>query len=219
MRLYLKLSASKKVVPFNYQTYLTGAIHKWMGADNTLHGATGLFCFSWLQNIVADKNGLYIGNNSYFFVSAHGEDLVKTIIRGIRDDPFVMFGSMVEEVQIVETPAFGENVRFQNASPILIKRRINDEEKHVLFDDPVSGNYLTENFEKKLRAAGLPDDGISITFDVGSSKAKTKLIFYRNIGNKVNLCPIIITGSQEQIAFAWNTGVGNSTGIGFGALK
>ena len=28
-----------------------------------------------------------------------------------------------------------------------------------------------------------------------------------------------LKGSPEQIAFAWDVGVGNSTGIGFGALK
>jgi CRISPR/Cas system endoribonuclease Cas6 (RAMP superfamily) len=30
---------------------------------------------------------------------------------------------------------------------------------------------------------------------------------------------VIIKGTPEQLAFAWNVGLGNSTGIGFGALN
>ena len=39
------------------------------------------------------------------------------------------------------------------------------------------------------------------------------------IKNKASICPVIVKGTSEQIAFAWNVGVGNSTGIGFGALN
>jgi CRISPR/Cas system endoribonuclease Cas6 (RAMP superfamily) len=35
----------------------------------------------------------------------------------------------------------------------------------------------------------------------------------------VNWCPIIIKGKPETKLFAWNVGLGNSTGIGFGAIK
>ncbi|MGN9307593.1 CRISPR-associated endoribonuclease Cas6 [Enterococcus faecium] len=58
-----------------------------------------------------------------------------------------------------------------------------------------------------------------MSFDRTYYAAKTKLVYYKNIGNKTSICPVIIEGTPEQIAFAWNVGVGNSTGIGFGALK
>jgi CRISPR-associated endoribonuclease Cas6 len=71
----------------------------------------------------------------------------------------------------------------------------------------------------KLRKAGLSDEDANISFQKDYPGAKTKIIHYNNIGNRVNVCPVVIEGSPEQIAFAWNVGVGNSTGIGFGALK
>ncbi len=80
-------------------------------------------------------------------------------------------------------------------------------------------DLLTETLKRKLKIAGLPDDKINVSFQSDYSGAKTKIIYYNNIGNKVNICPVIIEGTPEQIAFAWNVGVGNSTSIGFGALK
>jgi CRISPR-associated endoribonuclease Cas6 len=67
--------------------------------------------------------------------------------------------------------------------------------------------------------AGLQDNTLDIRFDTSYSGAKTKLISYGKIKNRVSVCPIIIKGTPETKAFAWNVGVGNSTGIGFGALK
>ncbi|MCH5598024.1 CRISPR-associated endoribonuclease Cas6 [Niabella ginsengisoli] len=78
---------------------------------------------------------------------------------------------------------------------------------------------MTETLQSKLKHANLNTDGVAVEFDSNFPNPRTKLIKYGEINNKVNLCPIIIKGSKEQIAFAWNVGVGNSTGIGFGSLK
>jgi CRISPR-associated endoribonuclease Cas6 len=63
------------------------------------------------------------------------------------------------------------------------------------------------------------DDNLEIRFEKNYSKAKTKLIAYNGIKNKTNWCPVIIKGKPETKFFAWNVGLGNSTGIGFGAIK
>ena len=70
-----------------------------------------------------------------------------------------------------------------------------------------------------MRQAGLSDDEtLDIHFDLSYSKKKIKLVRYHNIGNKVSLCPIRIKGKAETKLFAWNVGIGNSTGIGFGSI-
>jgi CRISPR-associated endoribonuclease Cas6 len=79
--------------------------------------------------------------------------------------------------------------------------------------------FLTETLKKKLLLANVSDENISVSFDRDFPYPRTKIIKYKDISNKVNVCPVIIKGTQEQLAFAWNVGVGNSTGIGFGALK
>lgn len=45
MRIQLKISPNKEVVPFGYQHLLTGAIHKWLG-ENQEHGSSSFYSFS-----------------------------------------------------------------------------------------------------------------------------------------------------------------------------
>lgn len=219
MRLYLKLSKNKEIIPFNYQHLLTGAIHKWIGEDNTEHGEVSLYSFSWLQNVKTSKAGISLMSNSYFFISAYEEVLIKSILKGIMSDPTVCCGSKVYDVQIMETPSFGLKERFLLGSPVFIKRRLEENERHIIYTDEASGEYLTETMSKKLSLAGLAKEGLTILFDKDYVNPHTKLIDYKGIKNRANVCPVVIEGTPEQIAFAWNVGIGNSTGIGFGALK
>jgi CRISPR-associated endoribonuclease Cas6 len=70
-----------------------------------------------------------------------------------------------------------------------------------------------------MKLAGLEDDTLEIQFDRENPRATTKLINYKEIKNRTNWCPVIIKGKPETKLFAWNVGIGNSTGIGFGAIK
>jgi CRISPR-associated endoribonuclease Cas6 len=220
MRLYLQLTKNNKTIPFNYQPYLTGAIHKWVGHENNVHDALSLYSFSWFQNInVKGRNGINLNENSYFFISAHEPTLLKKIIKGIMADPFICFGTSVSDIQIGETPVFSNMESFSVGSPVFIKRRVDNNEKHITYDDPTSNTFLTETLQKKLKAANLPSENVKVKFDLSFLTPQTKVIWYKEIGNRVNICPVIIEGIPEQIAFAWDVGIGNSTGIGFGALK
>lgn len=219
MRLYLQVTRNSKPIPFNYQSYLTGAIHKWLG-KNEHHGALSLYSFSWFENVTVRENtGIMLKDNSYFFISSYKEELIKQIIHGIRKDPSVCFGSEVAEIQIKDTPVFSSTEMFLIGSPVFIKRRFDEGEKHITFDHPECNNYLTETLQKKLKAANLPFENIKVRFDASYTSARTKVIKYKDISNRVNICPVIIEGTPEQIAFTWNVGVGNSTGVGFGSLK
>lgn len=219
MRLYLTLTRSRETIPFNYQPYLTGAIHKWLGRNNSEHDSLSLYSFSWLQNVAVKKSGIELTGDSYFFISAHDEALAKRIVKGIMQHPEVCYGASVSDVQLADTPSFQTTQVFFAASPVFIKRRIENNEKHITHAHPQSSVYLTETLVKKLKAANLPSEGVSVKFDDTYASPRTKIIRYNEIGNRVSVCPVIVEGTPEQVAFAWNVGVGNSTGIGFGALK
>lgn len=47
MRLHFSLTQNERPVPFDYQHYLAGASHKWLGA-NGLHDRLSLYSLSWL---------------------------------------------------------------------------------------------------------------------------------------------------------------------------
>lgn len=218
MRIYLVLSRNKENVPYTYQQKLVGTFYKWAGF-NKIHDDISLFSLSWLSGGKGNKKGLEFKEGSFWFVSSPNIDFIKNLIKGIQKDPRVAFGMEVKEIYIKETPHFHNKMRFNVATPVLIKRFDKNLQTYYLFDNKISNTYLTETLKSKLKKAGLDYSNIKVYFDTTYRNAKTKLITYRGIKNKANLCPVILEGSPDAIAFAWDVGIGNSTGIGFGALE
>jgi CRISPR-associated endoribonuclease Cas6 len=219
MRLYISLSKNKETIPFNYQHLLTGLVHKWIGKGNEEHGQRSLYSFSWLQNTASNKNGINLNRDTYFFISAYDTNLIKRITKGILESPDAFCGSKVIDVQIKEVPEFSNEERFFLNSPILIRKREGEKTKHVTYLEEDFERLLTENIKCKLQLVGLDSDDITIALDKSYPFSQTKLVDYKGIKNKTSLAPVVIKGRPEQIAFAWQVGLGNSTGIGFGALK
>ncbi len=219
MRLYLKLSKNTKTIPFNYQELLTGTIHKWIGENNEEHGKPGRYSFSWLQNTVTNKSGIEIRQNSYFFISSGNVELIKKITKGIIGDPTMFNGVSVKDIQIKNTPEFGTSERFLMASPVLLKEKQGERTRHITLNDNDFEEALTNNLKRKLDKVGVGSKGVIVSLDPETNFRQTKLVTYKGIKNRTSLAPIIINGNPEQIAFAWEVGLGNSTGIGFGALK
>ncbi|MCK0115324.1 CRISPR-associated endoribonuclease Cas6 [Gelidibacter sp. F63206] len=219
MRIYLSLRKNDKSIPFNYQELLTGVIHKWIGKDNGVHGKSGHYSFSWIQNTIASKKGINLKDGAYFFIGTYKESLLKQIIKGILEDPEMFHGVKVNDVQIKNIPDFSSSEKFLMASPVLLKIKQEDKISHVTLEDNNFEEVLTESFKNRLEKANLLSEGISIRLNPETNFRQTKLVTYKGIKNRTSLAPIIIEGTPEQIAFAWCTGLGNSTGIGFGALK
>jgi len=214
----MKLRSRQSQVPFNYQSQLTGAIHKWIG-KNDIHDKASLYSFSWLQGGRQVGNHLVFTDGALWVFNSHDPDLIKKLVRGIEMDPSINFGLSVSDILLQETPQFSDKEVFHVSSPVLVKRRTGDKDKHYTYDDPESDIFLTETLKTKLAIAGIACDNIFVKFQRNYPLARTKIIYYKDIGNKVNLCPVEISGPPEAVAFAWNCGVGNSTGVGFGALK
>ena len=218
MRLHLYIESACLPVPFNHLHQLTGAIHKWIGR-NDIHDQLSLYSFSWLYGGQAQDNHLIFSSGAQLTINSYDGKLLAALIKGIQKDPYINFGLSVSEINIYETPKFNHEEIFHLASPILIKRRQDNKIIHYTYDNPLTDQLLTDTLKIKLRKAFLPVEGVSVQFQREYPSAHTKIAYYKNIGNKVNFCPVYITGSTEQISFAWNVGMGNSTGIGFGALK
>ncbi len=221
LRIHLQLTPNTSPVPFNYQVSLTGAFHKWLGENNHHHGELSLYSFSWLDGGKKVKEGLNFPNGASWFISSYDDVVVKTIVKGIMDDGGLNFGMEVAEIKIQPTPVFGPEERFTMASPVLIKRKDPSKEYETFYfwNDPIADSLLTETLQAKLAKAGMADKDIQVSFDRDYPKAKTKVAEYKGIKNKGSLCPILLKGDPEAIGFAWNVGLGNSTGIGWGAVR
>jgi len=134
-------------------------------------------------------------------------------------DKGLICGMRVNEIGLTEIPDFTNQDIFYAASPIFIKRRIEERVRHIIYSDDDANQFIKETLEKKLKIAGIDYGSFEIGFDKNYKNAKTKLIKYKDINNRASVCPVIIKGDNTVKEFAWNVGLGNSTGIGFGALK
>jgi CRISPR-associated endoribonuclease Cas6 len=221
MRIHLKISSDGTVIPFDHQKKLAGTIHKWIGKENSEHGNISLYSYSMLTNgkRSTDLKGLIFERGTTLFISAHKNSLIKNIINAIKKDPILFNGLKVAEIVIQEDPDLSQKEYFLIGSPVLTKRKVeNGRVKHFSYDEGASSEFLKETLINKMAIAGLSDNTLRIEFDKNYPKAKTKVINYGGIKNKANICPVIIQAKPETKVFAWNVGIGNSTGIGFGAI-
>ncbi len=219
MRLHIKTSQNQIKIPFDYQQKLTGVLHKWLGENNQEHGEISLYSFSWLKNTQVSENGLICPKGASFFLSFYDTKRLKDVLANIRKEPEMFCGMSVEDVVIEDTPDLTQQELFNLGSPILIKRNENGKITEFYYNNSISGKLLEHTLRTKMRLAGIPDDDtLSIAFDLNYTKKKTKLVWYDNISNKANMCPVIIKGNNLTKQFAWNVGLGNSTGIGFGSI-
>lgn len=223
MRLNLFLHPrGAEVVPFDHLPALVGAFHNWLGHANGLHDALSLYSLSWLSGARGTRGGLRFPNGARWTISAHDEGLIHQIVGGILKRKDLDHGLEVLDVQFQRPPVLPDGThRFAVASPVFIKWQetgTTGAPDHILWDDARADAILTATFRRKLEQAGLLSEGAAVAFDRAYPKARTKLATYKGIHSRASLCPVLVTGTSAQLAFAWCVGVGHSTGIGFGSL-
>ena len=217
MRLYFSLTPNIEPVPFEYQHMLIGTFHKWLG-PNDIHDDISLYSLSWLSGGKKEKDMLNFPQGAKWFISFWNEKLARKVMRGLLSEPNVCCGMSIADVQIVDTPKFSERQRFITATPVLVKKYDGQRTKHLLFSDIGVDDVLTATLRRKLEKAEIDNKNTNVCFDKAYEKSKTRLVTIKGIKNRANVCPLIIEGTPETVAFAWEVGVGNSTGSGFGAL-
>ena len=217
MRLNLIITNNNNTIPYDYQHLLVSKFHSWLGA-NEIHDEISLYSFSWLFGGKGNKNGLEFKNGAKWFISFFEINHLKLVLESILNEPDLFNGMRIKDVILQETPNMDNIDKFYLASPIFIKRYINNVEKYFTYENDISNHYLKETLLNKAAKANIPLKDFSIEFDISYEKRKTKLINYKGIQKIANYCPIIIKGDSAAKEFAWNVGLGNSTGIGFGSL-
>lgn len=226
MRLELTL-ACPDVLPFDHLPALKGAFHRWTGHNPALHDALSLYSLSWLRGGKAEKGGLSFPTGALWSISAPDPPLVRSLLAAVVSAPGLhAYGLRVTDARLRAVPAFPAGERlFRLLSPVFVKQQLHDETgqprpaEHLLYDNPAADARLTETLQRKLRQAGLPDAGVRVSFDRSYPAPKVKLFSYRDVQGRASFCPVLVTGTPEQLGFAWCVGIGHSTGIGCGALQ
>ncbi|MDQ3181227.1 MAG: CRISPR-associated endoribonuclease Cas6 [Acidobacteriota bacterium] len=229
MRLYFTLSPNTKPVPFAYQHWLTGVFHKWL-ADNDLHDKISLYSLSWLDGSRRVANRLEFPNGAKWFVSFYEDEYVEKLVNGALCDPEMFCGMRVSQIRQQTTPDFGTKYKFKVASPVFAKGKQPENGKpphHYLFNEPEADAHLTATLIHKMDVANREADEVRFTdadkqvkvgFDREFANPKIKLVRIKDTDHKASICPIIVEGTNKALQFAWNVGIGNSTGSCFGSL-
>ncbi len=219
MRIYMRLTPNRETVPFNYQYSLVGAFHRWLG-ENELHDDISLYSLSWLEGARKKVDGFDFPHGAGFFISSPLKELHQKVVNGIFNGQHIRWGMNVEEVAMRPTPGFGTRQRFVVQSPVFIQRRLEGRkhQKYFFPADPEANGYLTETLQRKLIRFGLPPN-VSVAFDPDYKKVGFKKVRFNQLDLRAAFCPVIVEGDERAVQFAWECGVGNSTGIGFGALR
>ena len=221
MRLQLYLEAPERV-PFDYLPTLKSAFHRWAGHNEALHEGLSLYSYAWLRGGRAGRGGIHFPEGANWFISAPDEGLIHELVSGVVRAPELGLGLRVADVRMQRAPDFvaGEQP-IRVASPVFIKHETDRDKPadHLLPGHPLADELLTATLRHKLRQAGLDDAGAAVRFDLAFvATAKTKLFQYKQVQCRGSICPVLVSGTGEQIQFAWEVGVGHSTGIGCGAL-
>jgi CRISPR-associated endoribonuclease Cas6 len=226
MRINLQTTPSTKEIGFGYKHLVNGFVHKQISPEhsgiNDLHDALSLYSVSNLDGGHRNSTGsLAFPKGASFFVSCYDTALAKLFVQNIMTQPELFAGMSISDISIQNTPDFPDSMRFSVASPVLVKKFDGTSIRHLTFNDPEANDVMTKTLQTKLRAAGLDAhaETVRIRFDTSYASAKTKLVDIHGIKNRANMCPVIIEGTPEAVAFAWDVGVGHSTGAGFGALR
>ncbi len=218
MRIHINLTNPNTIIPFNHQEILTGVLHKWLG-KNDVHDDISLYSFSRLNGARQKANGLDFPHGAKWFISIYDKELFKKLLSGVVTSPEINWGMRINDFMVQPDPDFTHQEHFLAASPIFVKRTIGNKQKHYIYNEPETSDLMKETLLHKMKKVGLEDNSLEIKFDARFENPKTQKITYRGIENRASVCPVIIKAKPETKAFAWNVGVGNSTGIGFGAIS
>lgn len=244
MRFHLILSPATKAIPFNYQSSLVGVLHRWLG-QNQYHNELSLYGFSHLlgsrkiqalpdQDRLSEhkkENGFFYWQGAQFFINAHDPSFFGPLVEGVKKNPSVFGGMVVQRIEIESEPelpikndAEHMSAIFVARSPIFLKFRRSEEEtatyaRYAFYNMPEADDLLTAVLHSKLKSAGLAIEGCRVSFERSLPVTRrVTAVTYRNMYLKASICPIRIEGTRQQVVFGWNVGAGHSTGIGFGAL-
>lgn len=221
MRIHFELTPNTHPVPINYQHLLLGKFHSWL-SQNVHHDSISLYSLGWLKGGKLNNQFLNFAQGATWFISSFDPSIVQNVAEKALINPELFCGLKVKKILFQKTPDFGNKYKFKVGSPILIKQSQNQGKIRFLTynDNILASKAMTSTIRHKLDIGGLNQysKDCQITFDENYKNPKTKLVDIKGIKNRGSLCPVIIEGDPKALQFAWDVGVGNCTGSGFGSL-
>lgn len=229
-------------LPYNYNHALAAAIYSFLAQGDItfshfLHqegfyhqGKTfKLFTFSPLlsKRRKAIKDGLIMEGRIDWFISSPREEFVTNLAHGILEQGLLLFFGqrlIVEEVEVLNQPAFGDQASFRTLSPIVISTgevgsNGRFHKKYLSPEEPGFSPILEENLRRKYQACygkEAPGEGLSLKL---LRTPQSKLIDYKGIKIRGWFMHFIVEGNAELIKIGYEAGFGENNSAGFGMVE
>ena len=201
---------------------LKGAFHRWAGHNEELHDGLSLYFPLWLRGGRGSHGGLRYPDGAHWCISAPDPQLIHRLVAAWSGSPTWAWACACATAQLLNPPTFQDGEQaFRVLSPVFIKwgNRERPARRPPHLQRPARRRVAHGHPAPQAPPGGLDDTGAAVRFDRKYVGAKTKLFRYNQVPVPRSLCPVVVTGTAEQIRFAWCVGVGHSTGIGCGALE
>lgn len=231
MRIKVVLTIDKDVALSVSELYTTpnGYINRVLGENNTHHGEKGHSISSIQGGSMVDKSKGLIGfpnGRGWFYVSSNDKEFINDVEDALFDDDdcVVREGIKMDIFVHCEKDVNKYYDIVKTLSPILVSGTVDGNLHFYTLEDADYIDVLTQSTRRKLIASGIPEktaNGINIELcgKLENYKRKKDLVKIHNKFNFGSSVLLKVSGCKNARIALYNMGLGQSTGIGFGAVE
>lgn len=238
LKIILKSKKNRLKVPFNYNHIVSAIIYNKiydLEYAQKLH-SSGSYKFFTFSNIHIHKfrqlkDGFLSQNGTIdFLISSPDDYLIRTLVEGFLEDQTVNFigeDLLVQKIELLPLPDFEEKIKVKTLSPIIVrtKKEVDGELKTWDLAPSEEEFYkkLENNLIKKFKEFNNieeTDKNIKISSEMTYVKRKRITIEKKEeqTFHRAFLMDLVLEGDLDLIKFAYDAGLGEKSGLGFGMI-
>lgn len=237
MRIKITLKGKDNLeIPYNYNYALSSLIYNTIADSDLakrLHSSNSFKFFTFSQINVKqsafNKNGIIAKKGILsFYLSSPSEKLIKNFARGFLENEINFLNEKMNtlNIELIKTSSFNDKEIFNTLSPIIIRKKRDENGKIKIWDLPPSDDFfkgIENNLIKKyciFNKINQTNKQIKAYSEMANVKRKRITI---NKGNhttyhRAYLMDLILEGDKELLKFAYDAGLGEKNSMGFGMI-
>ncbi|MCK5560154.1 MAG: CRISPR-associated endoribonuclease Cas6 [Thermoplasmata archaeon] len=223
-------------LPYDHLYFLSAMLYSRLAESNiTLanetHSHTGFKFYNFSQiipnsNFSSTKNGINF-RDGYFIISSPDTAFIRSYAEGLLQKPEFKLGDakfILKKVEILKMPNFnGKRIRLKTLSPVYVKTKREVDGKLVEWDLYPSDGKFYVNVQKNLLERyeefynKKPENGY---FEIAKIHwSKPKRVKIKDNYRRCSMMDFELAADSELVQFAYDAGLGEKTGVGFGCLE
>ncbi|AMK14946.1 CRISPR-associated endoribonuclease Cas6 [Methanobrevibacter olleyae] len=238
LKIILKSKKNKLKIPFNYNHIVSAIIYNKiydLEFAQKLHSSNSYKFFTFsnihIHKFRQVKDGFLSQNGTIdFLISSPDDYLIKTLVEGFLEDQTVKFigeDLLVQKIELLPIPDFEEKLKVKAISPIIARTKKEVDGGLRTWDLAPSEEQFYRNLEnnlinkyKEFNELEETDKKIKISSEMRHVKSKRIAIEKgdEQTFHRAFLMDLVLEGDLDLIKFAYDAGLGEKSGLGFGMV-